>query len=294
MRTTSVFINKLGEHGFPFSGKIKFTLMSTDPDFLPTKKPVSAFFINGKAKVQLIPNIFISKNINTYYHYEIFAQHPVNSPTEVEFELIEEGDCIVPIKPSCLQEILIPPQSKAEQPVSNCQCEQHNCIESLSAVFNNPNLTITGTKSDNSTSETIVNLSDLIIDLTPYALHDDVVHKSGTETITGNKIFNAGYFGGVEQLTSGSIDVSHATAFSHMVEEDTEFTFSGVPQDKAACFSLLLNNAGGYNIAWPNNVKWCGGEEPEIEPYTDSIFTFMTFNGGQTWYGTKSIEAPSE
>ena len=110
MRTTSVFINKLGEQGFPFAGKIKFTLMSEDPDFISRKKPVTAFFINGKAKVQLIPNIFISKNVSTYYHYEIFAQHPVNSPTEVAFEKIEEGDCIVPIKPSCLQEIIIPTQ----------------------------------------------------------------------------------------------------------------------------------------------------------------------------------------
>lgn len=121
MRTTSVFINKLSENGFPFSGKVKFTLMSTDPDYSSYRKPVEAFFINGKAKVQLIPNIFISRNVSTYYHYEIFAQHPVNSPTEVAFEKIEEGDCIVPIKPSCLQEILIPTQSGSA--VSACNCE---------------------------------------------------------------------------------------------------------------------------------------------------------------------------
>lgn len=129
MRTTSVFINKLGENGFPFSGKVKFTLMSTDPDFVSHRQPVSAFFINGKAKVQLIPNIFISRNVSTYYHYQIYAQHPVNSPTEVEFELVEEGDCIVPIKPSCLQEILIPNQQQEPPSGSNCNCEEHKpCV----------------------------------------------------------------------------------------------------------------------------------------------------------------------
>ena len=95
--------------------------MSEDPDFTYRKKDVSAFFVNGKTKVQLIPNIFISRNVSTYYHYQIYAQHPVNSATEVEFELIEEGDCIVPIKPSCLQEILIPTQSGSA--VSSCNCE---------------------------------------------------------------------------------------------------------------------------------------------------------------------------
>ena len=124
MRTTSVFINRLSEHGFPFAGKIKFTLMSEDPDFTSNKKPVTVFFINGKAKAQLIPNIFISKNVSTYYHYQIYAQHPVNSPTEVDFELVEEGDCIVPIKPSCLPEISIPIQqgyTPANSAFCNCQ-----------------------------------------------------------------------------------------------------------------------------------------------------------------------------
>ena len=125
MRTTSVFINRLGEHGFPFAGKIKFTLMSEDPDFTSNKKPVTVFFINGKAKAQLIPNIFISRNVSTYYHYQIYAQHPVNSPTEVDFELVEEGDCIVPIKPSCLQEILIPTQSGYVPSSGSCSCEDY-------------------------------------------------------------------------------------------------------------------------------------------------------------------------
>ena len=129
MRTTSVFINRLSEHGFPFAGKIKFTLMSEDPDFTSNKKPVTVFFINGKAKAQLIPNIFISRNVSTYYHYQIYTQHPVNSPTEVDFELVEEGDCIVPIKPSCLQEILIPTQQGYEPSGSNCNCEEHKpCV----------------------------------------------------------------------------------------------------------------------------------------------------------------------
>lgn len=125
MRTTSVYINRVSPQKFPLHGKIKFTLKSVNPDFISTIFPVEAIFINGKAKVQLIPNMIISCKGDTYYQYEIFSAKPVPYSKEIKWDLIEKGNCIVPFKSCWLEEILIPLQQGFQPSDSNCNCENY-------------------------------------------------------------------------------------------------------------------------------------------------------------------------
>jgi len=42
-----------------------------------------------------------------------------------------------------------------------------------------------------------------------------------------------------------------------------------------------------YAVTWPASVKWAGGTSPTITSTNEKIdtFTFMTHDGGVTWFG---------
>ena len=68
----------------------------------------------------------------------------------------------------------------------------------------------------------------------------------------------------------------------------TTFTISNATASKAQSFTMFLTaNGTGYTQAWGASVKWPGGTAPTLtttNTKTD-IITFVTNNGGTTWYG---------
>jgi hypothetical protein len=85
-----------------------------------------------------------------------------------------------------------------------------------------------------------------------------------------------------------TIDLENESVFSISVTENTTFIFSNPPvSGKAGSFSLILTqNADAKTITWPASVMFAGGEAPDLS--TNSaiyILTFLTVNGGTTWYG---------
>lgn len=103
-------------------------------------------------------------------------------------------------------------------------------------------------------------------------------------TLTG------GLFGTSVALSGDSIDISQGSCFTKTITAATTFVFTGVPSNATACFSLVLTNGGSQTVTWPSSVKWSGGANPELASSGVDVFTFLTADGGTTWYGVHSVQ----
>lgn len=109
------------------------------------------------------------------------------------------------------------------------------------------------------------------------------------QTVTGPKVFLQGPFGTTEAVSAASIDLSQGSVFTKTISANTTLTFTGVPTGKAATFSLVLTNGGAYPVTWPANVKWTDDTPPDFTPSGKDVLTFMTPDGGTTWYGSVAL-----
>ena len=114
-------------------------------------------------------------------------------------------------------------------------------------------------------------------------------HLTGTETFTGSKTFGAGLFGKTVAVSASSINLSLGTVFTKTISAATTFTFTGVPSGAASTFNLILTNGGSKTITWPSNVKWTDGTPPSLSAPGVDVLTFLTPNGGTTWYGCLAL-----
>lgn len=110
-------------------------------------------------------------------------------------------------------------------------------------------------------------------------------HLAGTETFTGSKTFGAGMFGKTVAVSASDINLSLGTVFLKTITAATTFTISGVPSGAASTFNLVLTNGGSKVVTWPSSVKWTEGNPPELSVSGIDVLTFLTPNGGTTWYG---------
>lgn len=106
-------------------------------------------------------------------------------------------------------------------------------------------------------------------------------------TLTG------GIFGPTVAVTAGEINVSKGACFTKTISAATTISFTGVPANKTACISLILTNGGSKQVVWPSSMKWPDGTPPELSSSGIDVLTFITADGGTTWYGTLSIKAAS-
>jgi hypothetical protein len=141
----------------------------------------------------------------------------------------------------------------------------------------------------NSKIESVANL-DLSAYATISALNevkttaDNAMPKSGGS-------FTGGVFENIVALSGNAINCAQGNHFSKTVTSNITFSFSGVPSGKGACVSLVLTNGGNYTVTWPTNLKWAEGTPPELTSSGTDVLTFMTIDGGTTWYGSLSITA---
>lgn len=128
--------------------------------------------------------------------------------------------------------------------------------------------------------------------------HDGTVAATGTFDLADNIIKAPELQDYAETLNSPvsvsgvlSIDLSLANVVQHiLVENVTSLSFSNPPSTgKAGSFTLILKQdaTGGRSIAWPASVKWGSGLAPALANLANevNILTFMTVDGGTTWYG---------
>ena len=95
-------------------------------------------------------------------------------------------------------------------------------------------------------------------------------------------------FGTAVAVAASDIALGSGCVFTKTISAATTFTFSGVPSGKAATFSLILTNGGAATVTWPSSVKWAGGSAPDLTASGVDVITFITGNGGTTWYGVAS------
>ena len=84
------------------------------------------------------------------------------------------------------------------------------------------------------------------------------------------------------------VDLQRAGHFTHTPTEDITLAFERPPASGIALgFSIELTNTGGYSITWPSSIKWHGGTAPTATS-TKEVYTFITTDGGTTYYGKKA------
>lgn len=112
------------------------------------------------------------------------------------------------------------------------------------------------------------------------------VYTSGNQTISGVKTFTAGIFGGTVAMSGNAIDCAAGTSFTKTITGSTTFSFTNVPSDATCCVTLILRNGGNYTVTWPASVKWTEDTIPDLMENGTDVLTFITCDGGVTWYGT--------
>jgi hypothetical protein len=97
-------------------------------------------------------------------------------------------------------------------------------------------------------------------------------------------------------LAANDVDVALGEAFTKTITGDTTLTFSkgnvdgaAIPSDACICFSILLINGGSATVTWPASVKWPDGAAPELAASGADVLTFISFDGGTTYYGALCI-----
>jgi hypothetical protein len=87
-----------------------------------------------------------------------------------------------------------------------------------------------------------------------------------------------------------TIDLENGNVFNLTLTGDCTYTFSNPPASgSAGAFTLIQNQdgTGSRTVTWPASVEWAGGSAPTITSTASStdVFTFITTDGGTTWYG---------
>lgn len=119
---------------------------------------------------------------------------------------------------------------------------------------------------------------------------DTVLRTNKEQTITATKTFDVGYFGKTVAVAAKDISPVDGAVFTKTVTTNTTFTISGTPSNVAACFTLVLIDGGSHTVTWPSSVKWTEGTPPELIAVGTDVITFITPNGGITWYGCHSVQ----
>lgn len=89
--------------------------------------------------------------------------------------------------------------------------------------------------------------------------------------------------------TTPSVDVSANDAYTLTTTGNTTFTFTNAPSSgTVGTFSLIITQDAttAYTLTWPASVDWAGGTAPAAPGTSEKdVYTFVTVDGGTTWYG---------
>jgi hypothetical protein len=151
------------------------------------------------------------------------------------------------------------------------------------------------------TSITVSQISDLTADATELNRNDittlgtSEASKVVTADANGVVIFDAGVVEDETAVTSTSnattVNCRDGNVFTHVLTENTTFTFSNPPASgRAFAFTLKLvqdASASGYTVTWPASVDWPSATAPTLTATASAVdvFVFYTHDSGTTFYG---------
>jgi hypothetical protein len=151
------------------------------------------------------------------------------------------------------------------------------------------------------TSLTVSQISDLTADATELNRNDittlgtSEASKVVTADANGVVIFDAGVVEDETAVTSTSnattVNCRDGNVFTHVLTENTTFTFSNPPASgRAFAFTLKIvqdASASGYTVTWPASVDWPSATAPTLTATASAVdvFVFYTHDSGTTFYG---------
>lgn len=123
------------------------------------------------------------------------------------------------------------------------------------------------------------------------------IPDSSPAIVSGDYVLS--YNGGEERVNSiGNLGSTEAINLANgnwqrgTLNANCTFTFTGATNGKGCSFTLFLaeDGTGGWSPTWPGSVVWIGGTTPthDTTASTTSIYVFLSYDGGTTWYGAQS------
>lgn len=109
--------------------------------------------------------------------------------------------------------------------------------------------------------------------------------------------FHEGYAPGVVVASGAAltVNVEQASVWVITLDSDCTFTFDGAQDNGAWSLTLVLTQdaTGTRIVTWPAGVAWPGGEAPTLstDPGATDVLTFITPDGGTTWFGFPAGQA---
>lgn len=88
-------------------------------------------------------------------------------------------------------------------------------------------------------------------------------------------------------MAANDVDLSKGTYFTKTISSPTTLTFSNPPASGVAIAFALEIIGNGSAITWPASVKWHEATAPTATA-TKELYTFITTNGGTTYYGKQA------
>jgi hypothetical protein len=127
------------------------------------------------------------------------------------------------------------------------------------------------------------------------ALGTSEASKVVTADANGVTTFDGGIVEDETAVTSTTnattINCRDGNVFTHVLTENTTFTFSNPPASgRSFGFTLkLVQDAGasGYTVTWPASVDYAGATAPTLTATASAVdvLVFYTHDGGTNWYG---------
>lgn len=126
------------------------------------------------------------------------------------------------------------------------------------------------------------------------AIESYIGTEEGGDKTFNNSIITSGVFSNVVYLEKNAlIDLRKGSCFImdnlKLGEVGFKFKITGVPEYKGACFTLIITGGGDATVYYPDNTMWANNEPPKLTSMGFDVLTFITMDGGDTWYGSPSI-----
>ena len=103
--------------------------------------------------------------------------------------------------------------------------------------------------------------------------------------------YNKTYVAVTSTTNATTVDCEAGNTFSHVLTENTTFTFSNPPATGTA-YTMTIEvvqdaGASGYIITWPTSVDFPAATAPTLTATASAVdvFVFTTRDGGTNWYG---------
>jgi len=115
------------------------------------------------------------------------------------------------------------------------------------------------------------------------------------ENRTGTSMGNLNAYLDIISGVSATVDLSQGSYFTLSLSSAVAASFSNPPATgQAYSFALEVTTSGNYAISWPTSIKWEGGSAPaNTASGATDLYTFITIDGGTTYFGKKALTGVS-